>query len=52
MCTAFLTAATRDWNGGAQLGMAGMENKWKKNHSELNKVIQRVSVTELNQQPG
>lgn len=26
----FLTAAIRDWNGGAQVGKAGMENKWKK----------------------
>lgn len=30
MRTAFLTAANRDWNGGAQVGKAGMENKWKK----------------------
>lgn len=30
MCTAFLAAANRDWNEGAQAGKEGMEKKWEK----------------------
>lgn len=53
MCTAFLTAANRDWLEWRCTGRQGRDGKQvEKNHFELNKVIQRVSVTELNQQLG